>query len=85
MEHRNVTLARAEPVKMAFDVEDAAWRLSVSPSFIRLEIKRGRLAASRVGRRLLIAAADLERYLNENALGGSRGTKEMEDGKKEAG
>jgi len=47
----------------AFSVTEIAKRLSVSPGFIRLEIARGALRPLRLGRRVLISHAELERYV----------------------
>lgn len=48
---------------MAHDLRNAAGLLSVSPSFLRLEISRGRLRGSKLGRRLVISHDELVRYL----------------------
>jgi excisionase family DNA binding protein len=53
--------------RLAFGVDELAHRLNVSPSFIRLEIKRKRLGAVRLGRRSLITVAEIERYLADNS------------------
>jgi excisionase family DNA binding protein len=53
--------------RLALSVEDAAWRLSVSPSFLRLEIARGRLRPSRLRRRVLISECEIQRYLSDNS------------------
>jgi excisionase family DNA binding protein len=62
--------------RLTISLEDAAWRLSVSPSFLRLEISRGSIKPVRLGRRVLISEAEIERYLAEHtdtASGGSGG------------
>ena len=67
MPERNVTndeATRAE--RLALSIEEAAWRLSVSPSFLRLEIARGRIRPVRLGRRLLIRESEIERYLADH-------------------
>ncbi len=52
---------------LAYDVETASEVVGgVSPELIRLEIRRGRLIPSRVGRRLVITRLELERYLTAN-------------------
>jgi excisionase family DNA binding protein len=48
---------------LAHDLRGAAQLLAVSPSFLRLEIQRGRLRASKLGRRRLISHDELVRYL----------------------
>ena len=49
--------------RLTLSIEEAAWRLSVSPSFLRLEITRGRLRPVRLGRRVLIGEPEIQRYL----------------------
>ena len=61
----NVDDAPAE--RLALSIEEAAWRLSVSPSFLRLEIARGRLRPVRLGRRVLIGESEIQRYLAAHA------------------
>jgi len=43
-----------------------ALTLDVSVPFLRLEISRGRLRPTRLGRRLLVTTAEINRYLAEN-------------------
>jgi excisionase family DNA binding protein len=52
--------------RLIVSLEYAAWRLSVSPSFLRLEIARGNLRPVRLGRRVLISEAELDRYVSAN-------------------
>jgi excisionase family DNA binding protein len=52
-------------VKAAHGVKEAASLLGVSPGFIRLEIQRKRITPARVGRRVLITAEELRRYLSD--------------------
>ena len=63
MKNRNVTNEVIEANRLALSVEDTAWRLSVSPSFLRLEIARGHLRPIRLGRRVLISESEIGRYL----------------------
>lgn len=56
---------------LVISLEDAAWRLSVSPSFLRLEISRGGIRPVRFGRRVMISAAEIERYVAANTRGAS--------------
>jgi len=64
MKTRNVTpLTAVESDRLAISIEGAAWKLSVSPSFLRLEIRRGRIRPVRLGRRVLISEVEVERYL----------------------
>jgi excisionase family DNA binding protein len=52
--------------RIAVSVAEAACALGVSRSFLRLEIVRGRLQATRLGRRVVVMKDQLERYLNSN-------------------
>lgn len=63
MKNRNVTNEAIEANRLALSLEDTAWRLSVSPSFLRLEIARGHLRPIRLGRRVLISESEIGRYL----------------------
>jgi len=58
-------------IPLAHDLRDAARLLSVSPSFLRLEISRGRLCGSKLGRRLVISHDELTRYLVSGTQRGS--------------
>jgi excisionase family DNA binding protein len=58
---------RASAVRMAFKVAEAASALGVSASFIRLEMSRGHLRATRLGRRVVLTKSELERYLAERS------------------
>jgi excisionase family DNA binding protein len=55
-----------ESDRLVVSLEYAAWRLSVSPSFLRLEIGRGKINPVRLGRRVLISEAEIDRYLAAN-------------------
>ncbi|MGA7869388.1 MAG: helix-turn-helix domain-containing protein [Candidatus Binatus sp.] len=55
--------------RRAFGVAEIADSLGVSEGFVRLEINRGHLPIIRAGRRVLISASELEKYL---AGGGER-------------
>lgn len=80
MKRRNVMRPEnQEPEKLALSVEDAAWKLSLSPSFLRLEMARGRLHPIRLGRRVLISQQEIERYL-KNRSGDATHSKEDKDG-----
>ena len=55
--------------RKAFSFKDAAEVLGgVSVGFLRLESLRGNLRVTRLGRRVLITAEELDRYLAEGAL-----------------
>ncbi len=49
--------------RLAMSIKEAAERLSVSASFMRLEIARGHLRPIRLGRRVLIGESEIGRYL----------------------
>ena len=49
--------------KLAYGLRESSETLGVSVPFLRLEIARGRLRAARLGRRVLIPATELTRYL----------------------
>ncbi len=49
--------------RMAFRVSEAAALIGVSSAFLRLELARGNLKATRLGRRIVLARTELERYL----------------------
>lgn len=55
--------------RKAFSLKDAAEALGgVSIGFLRLESQRGHLQVTRLGRRVLITAEELDRYLAEGAV-----------------
>lgn len=61
--------------RLMLGIAEAAERIGVSAGFLRLEIRRGALSAKRLGRRVLISVAELERYLqpdDEPSITGSR-------------
>jgi excisionase family DNA binding protein len=51
--------------KLGWTVEELAQSLSVSVPFLRLEVKRGRLKATHLGRRVVLLDRDVQRYLAE--------------------
>jgi len=59
MERSGATLRRA------YGLPELAASLGCSAAFLRLEAARGRLPVTRLGRRVLVLAEDLERYLAE--------------------
>jgi excisionase family DNA binding protein len=63
---------KADMTRLAYGVQELAQRLGVSPSFVRLEIERGRLNSIRAGRRLLITQTEIERYLSASNTSESR-------------
>jgi len=51
--------------KLGWTFEELARSLSVSVPFLRLEVKRGRLKAAHLGRRVVLLDSDVRRYLME--------------------
>jgi excisionase family DNA binding protein len=59
---------KQEPVlRLAVTIAEAAQMTTLSQFTVRDEIKAGRLKATRVGRRVLIPVAELERFVKEGA------------------
>ena len=52
--------------KQGWTLEDLARSLSVSVPFLRLEIKRGRLHATHLGRRVVLLDSEVRRYLADS-------------------
>ncbi len=55
--------------KLGWTLDELARSLSVSVPFLRLELKRGRLKAAHLGRRVVVLDSEVRRYLAE-ASGG---------------
>jgi excisionase family DNA binding protein len=51
--------------KLGWTLEELAHSLGVSVPFLRLEVKRGRLHAAHLGRRVVLLDAEVRRYLAE--------------------
>jgi hypothetical protein len=51
--------------KLGWTLEELARSLSLSVPFLRLEVKRGRLKAAHLGRRVVLLDRDVQRYLAE--------------------
>ena len=49
--------------KLGWTFEELARSLSVSVPFLRLEVKRGRLKAAHLGRRVVLLDTEVRRYL----------------------
>jgi len=49
--------------KLGWTLDELARSLSVSVPFIRLEVKRGRLKAAHLGRRVVVLDTEVRRYL----------------------
>ena len=51
--------------RIAYSVREVAQQTCLSEPFIRLEIKRGNLRASKLGRRVVVLAEFIDEWLNE--------------------
>jgi len=51
--------------KLGWTLHELAHSLSVSVPFLRLEVKRGRLKAAHLGRRVVVLDTEVRRYLTE--------------------
>ncbi len=60
---------RIETVKLAWTLDQLAQSLHVSVPFLRLELKRGRLRAARLGRRVVVLDTEVSRYLDRASDG----------------
>ena len=56
--------------KLGWTLDELARSLSVSVPFLRLELKRGRLKAAHLGRRVVILDTEVRRYLTEASADG---------------
>ena len=57
------------PSKPYLTVKEAAGMARLGPSTIRLYTRQGRLKSQKVGRRVIIKTADLERFLDPHPVG----------------
>ncbi|MBI3895100.1 MAG: helix-turn-helix domain-containing protein [Acidobacteria bacterium] len=64
---RNITQHLSEE-KRAFSLKDIKAQYGVSLNLIRKEIEDGRLPVRRVGKRILVLAEDLEKWLEQAKL-----------------
>jgi excisionase family DNA binding protein len=60
---------RLSTPKLGWTLNELARSLSVSVPFIRLEVKRGRLKAAHLGRRVVVLDTEVRRYLAEASVG----------------
>jgi hypothetical protein len=51
--------------KLGWTLHELAYSLGVSVPFLRLEVKRGRLQAAHLGRRVVLLDSEVRRYLAE--------------------
>ena len=58
-------LVTATAPKLGWTLDELARSLSVSVPFIRLEVKRGRLKAAHLGRRVVVLDTEVRRYLTQ--------------------
>jgi hypothetical protein len=58
--------------KLGWTFDELARSLSVSVPFLRLEVRRGRLKAAHLGRRVVLLDAEVRRYLTDASNGNSR-------------
>ena len=56
--------------KLGWTLDDLAHSLSVSVPFLRLEVKRGRLKAAHLGRRVVVLDSEVRRYLADASEAG---------------
>jgi excisionase family DNA binding protein len=56
---------KCQAPKLGWTLEELARSLSVSVPFLRLEVKRGRLKAAHLGRRVVVLDDELHRYLKD--------------------
>lgn len=56
---------RLSTPRLAWTLDELARSLSVSVPFLRLEVKRGRLRAAHLGRRVVVLDSEVRRYLAE--------------------
>jgi len=54
---------RLSTPKLGWTLDELARSLGVSVPFIRLEVKRGRLKAAHLGRRVVVLDTEVRRYL----------------------
>lgn len=52
-----------ESPRIAYSVEQIAYETSLSKTFIRSQIRDGKLKARKIGKRLLVLSQDLQNYL----------------------
>ena len=56
---------KSKTPRLGWTFQELASSLSVSVPFLRLEVKRGRLKAEQLGRRVVLLDGDVQRYLAE--------------------
>jgi excisionase family DNA binding protein len=61
------SISITESGRLAWSLREAAEALGVSERFLRNEIRRGKLGAIKRGRRVLVRAETLDRYLRDDS------------------
>jgi len=56
--------------RLAYGLSEVAESLGLSVPFLRLEIRRGKLRPSRLGRRVVVTSAEVQRYLAQGMSSG---------------
>jgi len=75
----SVTEHEMPTARLAFRVTEVAAMIGVSAAFVRLELARGNLNATRLGRRIVLMRTELERYLeSRQTVAGARGRRSVE-------
>jgi excisionase family DNA binding protein len=64
----NGTIGHKEE-RLTYSIPELARKLGVSPAFLRLEAARHKLILTRLGRRALVRAEEVERYLKAGDTG----------------
>jgi len=67
MANKNRGENRKDPSNAYLTVKEAANLSRIGPSTIRLYIRKGKLKAATVGRRVIIRQEDLEAFIDENS------------------
>jgi len=67
MANKNGGENRKDPSNAYLTVKEAANLSRLGPSTIRLYIRKGKLKAATVGRRVIIRQEDLEAFIDENS------------------
>jgi excisionase family DNA binding protein len=81
----SVTNSEMSAARLAFRVTEAAALIGVSAAFLRLELARGNLTATRLGRRIVLTRVELDRYLaSRQTAAGARGGHNIEGVKVDA-
>lgn len=60
---RATTSQDAQTARLAYSINAAAAEIDISPRMLRGLISEGKLRATRIGRRLLVPAAELEKLI----------------------